>query len=431
MVRIHSGVLASQQSLSTFIHIYARVVFSASRDQRFRLRRARRSFIQWSLSVRQLVRAQIPVRYCFGAAMRYPNCRVQNHLETFRMQFQDRRFYSFGTILVLVAAAFGCDQGTTVDQGQSSSPSPKVMTSGTDSKASAPEASESNAPITIIDSPESATVSSEKKSDPIQTVTNTPLPTLETKQATAKLHLRMFSWNVESEGADSDVIASQLKEMGEYDVYALSEVMPEDLRKYKNTLGDNFKFAHSSTGFNDRLQILYNAQRFETIQKLDLDEINYERRYRSPLVVHLRDKETQIEFMVMNNHLARGKAEIRTKQAEQLVEWARGKTIPIIALGDYNYDFVFATETGNEGFKAMLRDNVWRWVRPTELIDTNWFDPEPDGIDNFPGSMLDFAFVAGKATEWTCVCNIIVREGDFPDDNRTSDHRPYELKITQ
>jgi len=44
--------------------------------------------------------------------------------------------------------------------------------------------------------------------------------------------------------------------------------------------------------------------------------------------------------------------------------------------------------------------------------------------------MLDFAFVAGPAKEWTPVCSVIEMDGDFPDDKTTSDHRPIELKLT-
>ncbi len=166
---------------------------------------------------------------------------------------------------------------------------------------------------------------------------------------------------------------------------------------------------------------------------MELDEININGRYRSPLVVQLKERSSGIEFMVMVNHLARGKAEIRQAQATKLVEWARDQTLPVFALGDYNFDYVFETRKGNPGFVNMMQDNIWRWVEPTELIDTNWYDnPEqPDGQDDYPGSMLDFAFVAGPAKDWKSTCNILVREGDFPDDEKTSDHRPYELLISK
>lgn len=68
-------------------------------------------------------------------------------------------------------------------------------------------------------------------------------------------------------------------------------------------------------------------------------------------------------------------------------------------------------------------------MKPGEWIDTNWADRNGDGVDDYPGSMLDFAFVANGATEWKTTCRVIQRDGDFPDDETTSDHRPVELVV--
>ena len=245
------------------------------------------------------------------------------------------------------------------------------------------------------------------------------------------LNARMFSWNVESEGSDPNVIAQQLPTFGTYDIYALTEVLKESFDLFRVAAGNHFESIDSKTGNNDRMQIIYNAERFELLRRIELHDINYKRRYRSPLAAHLRDKTSGTQFIVMVNHLARGKAEIRAEQATQLVAWARDQNLPVIALGDYNFDYVFASKKGNEGMVNMMRDNVWRWIEPSEMIDTNWFDNprEPDGKDDYPGSMLDFAFVSGAAKEWKAVCNVLVRDGDFPDDKTTSDHRPFELII--
>ena len=177
------------------------------------------------------------------------------------------------------------------------------------------------------------------------------------------------------------------------------------------------------------MQILFNTKVFEEIRHFDLKEINLLNRYRAPLVVQLKHLKSEREFLVMLNHLARGKAEIRQQQAELLVEWARDQTLPVIAIGDYNFDYVFATKKGNPALKKMLRDNIWEWVQPEEMIDTNWYDELGDGEDDYPGSMLDFAFVANAAKTWKKTCRVIVREGDFPDDKSTSDHRPFELEF--
>ena len=183
-----------------------------------------------------------------------------------------------------------------------------------------------------------------------------------------------------------------------------------------------------------RDRILYNEDKFEKVRHFEIDEINIRKRYRAPLVVHLKERKTgerpdEIEFLVMVNHLARGKAEIRQKQSTMLVEWAREQNLPVFALGDYNFDYEFATEKGNPAFVNFMQDNIWSWVKPIEMIDNNWYDnpKEPDGKDDYPGSLLDFAFVAGPAKDWKTSCQIIVRENDFPDDEKTSDHRPYEV----
>ena len=119
-----------------------------------------------------------------------------------------------------------------------------------------------------------------------------------------------------------------------------------------------------------------------------------------------------------------GNADFRQKQAAGLREWARDQKLPIICIGDFNFDYNFANENGNEAFREFMRDGIWKWVKPAEWIDTNWADRNEDGVDDYPGSMLDFVFVANGAREWKAESRVIVLDGDFPDDLMTSDHRP-------
>jgi len=249
--------------------------------------------------------------------------------------------------------------------------------------------------------------------------------------AKQNFEVEFLSWNLESEGSDLDVIGQELADMKRYDIYAFSEVLPAAGETLEAFLGPNYISVISQSGYNDRLAILYDRTKFEEIEHFEIQEINFQRRYRAPLVVHLKHKAAGIEFLVMNNHLARGKATVRQEQATQLVQWARTQLMPVVALGDYNFDYVFETQKGNPAFSNMLKDNVWQWVKPEEWIDTNWYDnpKDPDGKDDYPGSMLDFAFASGPAKVWKKRCRVIVRDGDFPDDERTSDHRPFELII--
>ena len=292
-----------------------------------------------------------------------------------------------------------------------------------------PASIELNTPSGQSDPPQTAKVD---HNDP----TSYPATTLAEKTAG---QLLMLAWNVESNGAEADTICQELTKLNaddRYDVVALTEVLPADFSKFRLALGEHYKYAFSKSGRNDRMQILYNENRFEKIRHFEIDKVNILQRYRAPLVVHLKERKTdsrsdESEFLVMVNHLARGKANIRQRQATMLVEWGREQTLPVVGLGDYNFDYVFSTDKGNPAFVNFMQDNVWRWVKPMELVDTCWYDDprDPDGKDDYPGSMLDFAFVAGPAKDWNSSCRVIVRENDFPDDDKTSDHRPYEVTV--
>lgn len=57
----------------------------------------------------------------------------------------------------------------------------------------------------------------------------------------------------------------------------------------------------------------------------------------------------------MLKHLARRDAIMRRGQAEGLREWAKTQSLPIIAMGDFNFDYDFHTEKGNEAFSVSCR----------------------------------------------------------------------------
>ncbi len=176
-----------------------------------------------------------------------------------------------------------------------------------------------------------------------------------------------------------------------------------------------------------KLKLVEHAE-LEAHDGMRMNDVNF--RHRSPLMGRFKHVSSGREFLVVLNQLARGKAGVRNEQAKALREWARDQTLPVIGIGDYNFDFDFHTQKGNTGYTEFLKDDIWHWVWPDLLIDTNWADHDGDGKDNYPDSCLDFMFVAGEAKSWSPVSNVIVRDGDFPDDETTSDHRPVELSVT-
>lgn len=251
--------------------------------------------------------------------------------------------------------------------------------------------------------------------------------------ATATSELTIIAWNVESGGADPKVISQRLKTFGA-DIYGLSEVHPNDFETYRQAVGEGFDEIHLPTGNDDRLQLIFSKERFELLERIELDRykehvLNHGG-LRSPLAARLKDRKSGREYLVMVNHLARGNEAFRNQQAIGLREWARDQSMPCICVGDFNMDYEFTPAKGNQAFVEMLRDNVWSWVKPDEMIDSNWWDPEGDGIDNFDGSLLDLAFVSGEAKQWSPRCEVIVEPGDFPDDATTSDHRPIRVQLS-
>lgn len=271
-------------------------------------------------------------------------------------------------------------------------------------------------------------------SPPTTAAAQTPAATT----AAPKLELTILAWNIESGQADNQVILAQMKELREkqfnnkLDIIALSETPPGTEDLWKSVLPGGVAVM-GTTGDSDRLCFVYNGERFEQVRVIELAKFDKftlnPGNQRSPLILHLKDKATGSEFLVLNNHLARGNADRRKEQALGLSAWAREQNLPMIAVGDYNFDFDFPTKSGNEAFRAFLADGVWKWNEPKELIDSNWADRDKDGKDDYPDSLLDMVFTAGPAKEWKVEVDVLVRDGDFPDDNKTSDHRPSRVVV--
>jgi hypothetical protein len=272
---------------------------------------------------------------------------------------------------------------------------------------------------------------------------------------------RVLAWNVESNRpaqppvSDAAVIGGQLTELlrapaTRAQVIALSEVEPKTVWTYRAAvaegLGGEVDFVTSASGGfadADSLMLVVDARRFRIDEVIELhryagiktnfavdDEGSSEHgntRGRSPLIARLHDLVGGGDFWVIVNHLARGENDLRTDQARALRRWAADRREPVIAAGDFNFDYEFSSAKGNPAFDAMLEEGTWTWLKPDPLVDSNWSEDRKrlgPGVDSYPGSILDFVFVANGAKQWLGESDVIVRPGDFPDDDKTSDHRP-------
>jgi hypothetical protein len=42
-------------------------------------------------------------------------------------------------------------------------------------------------------------------------------------------------------------------------------------------------------------------------------------------------------------------------------------------VGDFNFDYNFADENGNEAFREFMQDGIWKWVKPGSVKGTQLF----------------------------------------------------------
>ncbi len=240
--------------------------------------------------------------------------------------------------------------------------------------------------------------------------------------------LEVVGFNVESGGAAINILTDQVAEIANdraVELWGFSEVRSEWAAGLTNAaaLGAGANFAHilGTTGGADRLLIVYNSDRLELVESSELHHINTLGRVRAPLVAHLKDKVTGKEFLAVVNHLYRSNKSARHGQAKQLNDWAEQQSLPVIALGDYNFDWavVGGDSRHDGGFDNMTDGQVFVWVRPATLIRTHCSDR--DGV-------LDFVFVAGDAQQWQSKSEILEMTANYCQDyrgnNQDSDHRP-------
>jgi len=235
--------------------------------------------------------------------------------------------------------------------------------------------------------------------------------------------ITFISWNVESGGALQSAVADRLTSFENVDIFGLSEVNAIDAEAFEFGAegGENVDYESylGTTGAADRLLLIWDTTRFTLVGSGQLIEIGFSGR--APLWIQLEEQATGVEFIVMVNHLHRSDEETRHRQAQMLNAWGASQTLPVIALGDYNFDWNLPNGDADHdvGYDNLTKDGVWEWIRPAELVTTQcsgW----PCGYN----SVLDFVFVTGPARNWNISSEIIVVANDFPDDLTTPDHRP-------
>ncbi|MEQ8554565.1 MAG: hypothetical protein RIC06_15070 [Cyclobacteriaceae bacterium] len=240
--------------------------------------------------------------------------------------------------------------------------------------------------------------------------------------------LSVISWNIESGGAKAEGINNSINTnwdlFKDVDVWGFSEVDAEKGWAYaiKDNLeqksGKDFWFVVGNTGSSDRLMVVFDQDKYEMVDKYELYHINIGGSVRAPLVVQLKEKNGNKEFLFMVNHLYRTNPKARQQQAKELSKWVQDQSLPVVAVGDYNFDYSLKPDgkKGNTSFKHFIKGDHWIWVEPAIKVMTQ--------CNTFYNSILDFVFVNDDAAGWLASSEVIVIPGDCPDSDETPDHRP-------
>lgn len=241
--------------------------------------------------------------------------------------------------------------------------------------------------------------------------------------------ITVVGWNTELNGADVKVIAARIAAFQDVDLWGLVEINRASATPTLELAaeeGENADYASvlGASGGGDRMLAIYDTTRFTLVDSWEIKEINTTGNARAPLVLQLQEKASGEALLFMVNHLYRTRNEERYQQARLLNQWAASQTLPVIAVGDYNFDWDVASEEHDTGYNLLTNGSEFTWVKPATLITT-----QCSGWPCQFNSVLDFVFVAGPAQQWRAESEIIVEDGDFPDNASTSDHRPVLARL--
>ena len=249
--------------------------------------------------------------------------------------------------------------------------------------------------------------------------------------APAPLVFTIAALNAESGGADPASVAEDtVAPIRGESLFAFEEVensAAADLLVAAVSDGDqDIQYRMGTTSFDDRLVLAWDDGRFALVELTALDAINVGGTVRAPLVGHLQERASGLEFLFVVNHLWRTDNDARHEQARLLNTWAAGQTLPIVTAGDFNFDWKTDGSSHDEGYDLLVANDVFVWVKPPEpLVRTQ--------CSEFYDSVLDFTFVAGAAKEWGATAAILRQEDDYCRGAREpnyTDHRPITATFT-
>jgi len=244
--------------------------------------------------------------------------------------------------------------------------------------------------------------------------------------------VKVGTWNLEYGDAEPATLANQIRkfDLGRYDIWGFSEVANGNvLRKMANALSEDssgsYKTIIGDTESSDKLGIAYNKNIYSPMSESEIDEMDADNPFhRNTLIGEFRHNETGWRMIFAVNHFARGDRSLRKKRVGLMNKWAAKKWrhgIPIIAVGDYNFDWDIRLKRGNRSFDLFMSFGIFDWIMPYKLIKTN--------LRKQYNSILDFIFLADPGDDLIEGKSSVLLESLTIDNRKNSEHRPVVAEL--
>lgn len=218
--------------------------------------------------------------------------------------------------------------------------------------------------------------------------------------------------------ANPKTVANFMGKAGQADIWGLSEVTVSWIPQLIDGAGGRHYKAISTEGAietTDALAILYDTNKLELIESKELLHIKRHQHSRAPLVATFQEIATGKRFEFMVNHLERKREHDRNEQAKLLNTYGRETNIPIVAMGDYNFDWSLKNHTHNQGYTELTKAGVFTWEKPQNMIMTS--------CARSYNSILDFALYTNGIKPIKSNVLLAARHYCY-DDKSKPDHRP-------
>ena len=236
--------------------------------------------------------------------------------------------------------------------------------------------------------------------------------------------LTVVTFYLNSNDTDTNLLGERIAQLDEtlngVDIWGFSNVRKAEVLRYigahirKEAKEGSYQYIMGRSGGRQHLGIIFNTDNLSLVQSYELTHMNIESRVRAPLVGEFIHGDTGVHFLVVVNHLYVNQSKGRHRQAEMLNMWANNRPFPIIAIGDFHFEWELDGETRDAGFDLLTKGDVFTWVRPELLVPTQCNS----------NSIQDFVFAAGTAKTWKSQSQIQFSESTYCPDDDESAHRP-------